>query len=128
MIDVACAIIVSPSKQVLVAQRSAGMKHPMKIEFPGGKVEPGESPGECIVREIKEELNLEIYPVFEMPPHIYSYPDITVRLIPFVCNVIDGEIKLKEHSSYAWVIPAALMSLDWLEADIPVMKHYLNLA
>lgn len=99
----------------------------MKIEFPGGKVEPGESPAQCIVREIKEELNLEIYPAFEMEPQVYTYPDITIRLIPFICQVMGGEIRLKEHSSYAWVKPTALMDMDWLEADIPVMKQCLDL-
>lgn len=127
MIDVACAIIVSPSKQVLVTQRSAKMRHPMKIEFPGGKVEPGESPTQCIVREIKEELNLDVYPVFKMPPQVYAYPDATIRLIPFICQVMAGEITLKEHLAYAWLAHGDLMDLDWVEADIPVVKTYLTL-
>jgi len=128
MIDVACAIIVTPEKQVLVTQRSAVMKLPLKIEFPGGKVEADEMPDECIIREIKEELNLDIQPVFEMQPHIHVYPDITIRLIPFVCRVMGGEIKLREHLTYAWLAPEALVDLDWAEADIPVLQHYLSLA
>jgi len=128
MIDVACAIIVTAEKQVLVTQRSSDMKLPLKIEFPGGKVEAAEMPIACIVREIKEELNLDIQPVFEMQPHVHSYPDITIRLIPFVCRVIGGEIKLREHLTYAWLAPEELMDLDWAEADIPVLKRYLTLA
>lgn len=128
MIDVACAIIITLDKRVLVTQRSADMKLPLKIEFPGGKVEAAEMPDACIVREIKEELSLDIQPVFEMQPHIHSYPDITIKLIPFVCRVIGGEIKLREHLTYAWLAPEELMDLDWAEADIPVLYQYLSLA
>ncbi|TCD01183.1 (deoxy)nucleoside triphosphate pyrophosphohydrolase [Pedobacter psychroterrae] len=128
MIDVACAIIITPEKRVLVTQRSAEMKLPLKIEFPGGKVEAGEMPDECIVREIKEELNLDVRPVFEMQPHVHTYPHATIRLIPFVCRIIGGEIKLSEHLAYAWLAAEELMDLDWAEADIPVLKRYLTLA
>lgn len=128
MIDVACAIIITPEKRVLVTQRSADMRHPLKIEFPGGKVEAAEMPDACIVREIKEELNLDIQPIYEMQPHIHAYPDITIRLIPFVCRVIGGEIKLREHLTYAWLTPVELLDLDWAAADIPVLQQYLSLA
>ena len=86
MLEVTCAIIVNPHNQVLVTQRSAKMKLPLKIEFPGGKIEPGETASECLMREIKEELNLTILPLFEMPPNIHQYPDFTIKLIPFVCK------------------------------------------
>ncbi len=85
-------------------------------------------PDACIVREIKEELNLDIQPIYEMQPHIHAYPDITIRLIPFVCRVIGGEIKLREHLTYAWLTPVELLDLDWAAADIPVLQQYLSLA
>ena len=125
MLEVTCAIIRNADQKVLVTQRSATMKLPLKIEFPGGKVEPGESTTSCLIREIKEELNVDIKPVFELPCNIHHYPDFTIKLIPFICEVIGGTIELKEHAAYMWLLPKELESLDWAEADIPIMKHYL---
>ena len=126
MIDVACAIIVDPDGQVLVTQRSAMMKLPLKMEFPGGKVEKGETSSACLIREIKEELNLDIRIIFEMPANEHFYPDFNIRLIPFVCEIIGGVIVLKEHAACCWLDPEELMDLDWAAADIPVMKNYIS--
>lgn len=126
MIDVACAIIVDPEGRILVTQRSAMMKLPLKIEFPGGKVEQGETPSTCLVREIKEELNLDIRVIFGMPVIEHAYPDISIRLIPFVCEVAGSRIILREHKAYHWLDANELWGLDWAEADIPVMENYLN--
>ena len=125
MIEVACAIIVNPENQVLVAQRSATMKMPLKMEFPGGKVEPGETAAVCLIREIKEELNLSVHPVFEMEVNIHQYPDFTIKLIPFICTITSGELVLKEHIACYWADLEMLDHLDWTAADIPVMKNYL---
>ncbi len=126
MIDVACAIIVSPKGQVLVTQRSTTMKLPLKMEFPGGKVEKGETSSACLIREIKEELNLDIKVIFEMPANEHVYPDFNIRLIPFVCEITGGMIALKEHADYCWFNANELPDLDWAAADIPVMKNYVN--
>ncbi|TDQ11395.1 (deoxy)nucleoside triphosphate pyrophosphohydrolase [Pedobacter metabolipauper] len=125
IIDVTCAIIVNADQQVLVTQRSAAMKLPLKMEFPGGKVEPGETPSACLVREIKEELNLDIFTLFEMPSNTHSYPDITINLIPFICGICGGNIELREHASFMWTDAADLLALDWAEADVPIVKNYL---
>jgi len=125
MIEVACAIIVNPDNQVLVAQRSAAMKMPLKMEFPGGKVEPGENAAGCLIREIKEELNLLVCPVFEMEANIHRYPDFTIKLIPFICTITSGELVLKEHIACYWADLEMLYGLDWAEADILIMKNYL---
>jgi 8-oxo-dGTP diphosphatase len=126
MIDVACAIIVNADGQVLVTQRSAVMKLPLKMEFPGGKVEKGESPSACLIREIKEELNLDIKVIIEMPANEHIYPDFKIRLIPFVCEITGGVITLKEHAGYYWFDTKELSHLDWAAADVPVMKNYVS--
>ncbi|MGY0040798.1 NUDIX domain-containing protein [Pedobacter sp. NJ-S-72] len=72
MIDVSCALIISHEGQILVAQRSLNMHLPLKWEFPGGKVEPGESAEDCLIREIREELAVEIKIVKKMTPSIHD--------------------------------------------------------
>lgn len=127
MIQVTCAIIVNPlTHQVLATQRSAIMKLPMKFEFPGGKIEPGETASECLVREIKEEIDLTITVLKELPANIHHYSDFSIELIPFVCEILSGKITLKEHHSYRWSDPSDLLALDWAEADIPILKNYLT--
>jgi len=126
MINVTCAIIVNDIGRVLVTQRSATMKLPLKIEFPGGKIEEGETASDCLIREIKEELNLEIKTLFELPANIHHYIEFSINLIPFVCKIIAGSIELREHASYQWLDPSELLNLDWAEADIPIVENYLN--
>ncbi|ETZ21480.1 (deoxy)nucleoside triphosphate pyrophosphohydrolase [Pedobacter sp. V48] len=126
MINVTCAIIVDDTNSVLVTQRSASMKLPLKIEFPGGKIEEGETPSECLVREIKEELNLDIKILFEMPANIHHYVEFSINLIPFVCKVIGGSIELREHASYQWLNSSELLDQDWAEADVPIVENYLS--
>lgn len=126
MINVTCAIIVDDANKILVTQRSASMKLPLKIEFPGGKIEEGETPSECLVREIKEELNLDIKILFEMPANIHHYVEFSINLIPFVCKVIGGSIELREHVSYQWLNSSELLDQDWAEADVPIVENYLN--
>ncbi|MEJ2905266.1 (deoxy)nucleoside triphosphate pyrophosphohydrolase [Pedobacter panaciterrae] len=126
MINVTCAIIVDDSNSILVTQRSASMKLPLKIEFPGGKIEEGETPSECLIREIKEELNLDVEILFEMPANIHHYVEFSINLIPFVCKVIGGSIELREHVSYQWLNSSELLDQDWAEADVPIVENYLN--
>lgn len=125
MINVTCAIIVNTEGEVLATQRSADMSLPLKIEFPGGKIEAGENPEDCLKREIREELDVEIRILFEMPANIHSYPSLDINLIPFVCEITKGSIHLKEHVAYQWLHPRYLLDLDWAAADIPVVKNYL---
>jgi len=111
---------------VLVTQRSALMPLPLKWEFPGGKIEENETAEECLIREIKEELNIKIEITGSLSPNDYQYPDKLIRLIPFICRQKDGEIVLKEHTDYKWLGVKDLLGLDWAEADVPIVKRYLN--
>lgn len=125
-INVSCAII-SFNDKTLVVQRSADMKLPLKWEFPGGKVEPGESEEECIKREIKEELNIEIELISKLSPAQFDYPNFSIQLIPFLAHYVKGELVLSEHKQYILLTKEKLKDLDWAEADIPVLEEYLGL-
>ncbi len=127
MTEVTCAVIVDVEGHVFAAQRSEVMSLPLKWEFPGGKIEPNETPKNCLLREIKEELNIEVQIIQELPRHIHHYPNFTIQLIPFICYRLSGGIILKEHSQFKWLHPNELLALDWAEADLPIVKSYLNL-
>ncbi len=86
MVNVTCAIIFLNDK-VLVTQRSSKMKLPLKWEFPGGKLENNENEINCIKREIKEELNIEIEIIKKLSENIHDYGNIKINLIPFISKV-----------------------------------------
>lgn len=123
-IRVSCAII-EHNGQVLAAQRSGIMSLPLKWEFPGGKIDPGESPQECLRRELIEEMGIGIRVGKGLPPSTHHYPTFTVTLHPFICAIESGEIVLHEHAAIAWLRPEELQGLDWAEADLPVLASYL---
>lgn len=125
MIRVTCALIENKGK-VLITQRSATMSQPLLWEFPGGKVEPGETEETCLVREIKEELQLDIACGHMLTLSVFKYPNLTIELIPFVCILKGGEIKLLEHATYKWVSLEELKSFKWCPADVPVIEAYVQ--
>lgn len=122
-IQVACAIIENGGK-VLSTQRGESMSLPLKWEFPGGKINNGESPEECLKRELSEELGIEVAVGLSLPPATHHYPTFTVTLYPFICTIVAGEITLHEHAAIAWLPPGELHTLDWAGADLPVIEIY----
>lgn len=126
-LHVACAIIEQDGK-VLAAQRSAAMSMPLKWEFPGGKIEAGESPEECLNRELKEELGISVLIGTALQPATHSYADFTVTLYPFTCRLAGGVITMHEHHDLQWILPQRMTELDWAAADLPVIDEYLALA
>ncbi|WP_316846484.1 (deoxy)nucleoside triphosphate pyrophosphohydrolase [Pedobacter psychrodurus] len=126
MLEVTCAIIFKDNR-VLIAQRSTNMKLPLKWEFPGGKVEPGESKVACLAREIKEELNLEISVDKGLTNVMHHYPEFSLHLYPFICTYKGGELNAVEHAQVKWEKIANLMAYDWAAADVPVVKKLMEL-
>lgn len=126
MINVACAIVFFNEK-VLVTQRSASMKLPLKWEFPGGKLEQNESEIDCIKREIREEINIEIAIIRKLANSIHDYKTFKINLIPFLANYVSGDIKLEEHAGFKLLNKEELKDLDWAEADLPIVEELLNL-
>ena len=127
MVEVAAAVITREGK-ILGVQRSEHEKGfiSLKWEFPGGKVEVGESREEALVREIREELsvNIEVLEFFMTVEH--AYPDFHLTMHVFKCVLDQGEITLNEHVDLKWLAVEELDSLDWAAADIPVVKSLMQ--
>lgn len=126
ILKVTCAIIINEQQRVFVAQRSSSMKLSLKWEFPGGKLEAGESEELCLIREIREELQVDIALKERLPGKIHHYDTFSIELIPFIATITAGDIVLKEHAQYIWANKQELTMLDWAAADIPVLHHYLT--
>jgi 8-oxo-dGTP diphosphatase len=124
-IRVACAIIEKEGK-VLCTQRSEAMSLPLKWEFPGGKIDDGELPEECLKRELHEELGIEVAIGWSLAPRTHRYPNFIVTLYPFICRITAGDISLHEHKAFTWLAPEKLHEIDWAEADVPVIESYLR--
>jgi len=126
MIDVTCALILFGDK-ILVTQRSSKTILALKWEFPGGKLEINESEIECIKREIREEINIEIEVIKKLSNSIYDYGTFKINLIPFIAKHKAGDIKLTEHNDYKLLEKSELLNLDWAEADMPIVEEFLKL-
>jgi 8-oxo-dGTP diphosphatase len=109
VVNVACAIILHEGK-ILVAQRGEQMSLPLKWEFPGGKMKDGESAESCIVREILEELEIDIEVIVRLNDSMFNYETISVNLIPFICNYRAGEIRLIEHKEVKWLLSSDMLA------------------
>jgi len=125
IINVSCAIIRNDDDKVLVVQRGAETDHPFKWEFPGGKVSSGESFEDSVIREVEEELSLEIIIIDSLTPVEHDYGIKQIRLIPFVCDTLMDLPVLNEHNDYKWLDIAELKDVDFSEADIPIAKEYM---
>lgn len=86
-------------------------------EFPGGKVEAGECDHEALIREIKEEMDWDIFVGRKLGEVTHHYPDFTIRLTAYLCKPGDGEPSLLEHLDSRWLKPEELSELNWTEAD-----------
>lgn len=124
-IHVSCGIIEREG-MILSAKRSFTMSNPLKWEFPGGKINEGESPEACLIRELNEELGISVAISNSLPQTTHSYPAFTITLYPFICRIESGTLTLKEHADAMWLHPYKLKLLNWAEADIPVVHAYLE--
>ncbi len=126
-IPVVCALIERDGR-VLLAQRPVNKHLPLKWEFAGGKVEPGEDPAVAIVREIREELGCAVVIARALPPFLHDYKTVVIEMIPFVCHIELGspEPHPHEHVALAWVKPDELPNYDLAAADLPVIAAYFG--
>ena len=119
-----CVVLLHEGK-VMAAQRAAHMDLPGCWEFPGGKVEEGESPETCLVREVLEELSITIRITGALPPVTHAYPSKTIQLLPFLATWNSGTIHLSEHAQLRWLAREELLSVDWAPADLPIVHDLL---
>ena len=115
-VRVVAAIIIENGK-VFATQRGYG-EFKDGWEFPGGKIEPGETPEEAIVREIKEELDTEVEVIEWLDTVEYDYPNFHLSMGCFICKIKSGDLVLKEHEAAKWLTKDTLGSLEWLPADM----------
>lgn len=121
MKDVTAAIIIKEGR-VFIARRARGENHAGGWEFPGGKVEPLETPEECLRRELYEEFGVEARIKEFITESIYEYDRGKIRLLAYKADLSGGKISLKVHDEYRWVLVCDLLKYDLLPADIPIAK------
>ena len=126
-IEVVAAVIFREGKVLCVQRRDNAREYiSLKWEFPGGKVEVGESREEALIREISEELSVDIE-VSEFSMTIeHTYPDFHLTMHVFKCVLDQSEITLNEHIALKWLSVDELDKLDWAAADIPVVKFLIH--
>lgn len=119
---VVTAAVIENQGNFLIAQRKKQSHQGMKWEFPGGKIEPGESPELCLAREIREELgiNIEVGDIFKVISH--NYGEKQVILLCYKCRMLSGTLSPIECEDFQWVTPEQMQGFDFAPADVPLVQ------
>ncbi len=128
MLDVVAGVISDESGRLLACKRPEGKHLGGKWEFPGGKVEPGETPASALVRELEEELGIVVEPLRPLTSVIWDYGRGPIRLLPWLCRIAAGEPQPREHSEIRWCAGEELDALDWADADLPILREWCGIA
>lgn len=118
MIDVVAAIIRNKEGKILIAQRNLKKSQGGLWEFPGGKIETNETKEQAIVREIKEELNMDIKCDSYFDEKVYEYPDKTIRLIVLNCSMNNNSYEILEHEQVKWISIDEFSNYEFAPADV----------
>jgi 8-oxo-dGTP diphosphatase len=129
LVLVAACALIDPDGRVLIAQRPPGKAMAGLWEFPGGKIEPGESPEAALIRELKEELGITVKEPCLAPFTFAShrYPDFHLLMPLYVCRRWDGAVTPREHSAVKWVRPLELAQYPMPPADLPLIPMLRDL-
>lgn len=114
------AAIIRKDGRYLSTQRGHGA-YKDGWEFPGGKIEPGESPEDAVVREIREELGITVRVERHVVDVAYDYPEFHLEMGCYLCSIAEGTPTLLEHEAARWLAPEHIDSVDWLPADVLVV-------
>ena len=118
MINVVAAIIKNKNDQILIAQRNLKKSQGGLWEFPGGKIEKGETQEQAIIREIKEELDMDIKIDSYYDEKIYEYPEKTIKLIALKCTMVQNKYNVLEHENIKWNKIEEFDNYNFAPADI----------
>ena len=123
MVEVVAAVIMRDGK-ILIGQRKRGGRHPLKWEFPGGKVEPGEDPRAALARELREELNVDAVIGEELDSYEVNYGDgIRILLHFYPVTQFQGELRNQDFEQITWENPERLAEYDFLEGDVTFVSR-----
>ena len=114
------AAVITRNEKILLARRSEKQSQPLKWEFPGGKVEPGEDDEKCLIRELDEELGIKAKVGNLLGIFPYTYEDIQIELVVFFACIISGNPSPHEHAELVWCLPDQILNYELAAADIPV--------
>ena len=125
-VEVVAAMITKDDKILCTQRADDGRFLALKWEFPGGKIEEGETQQEALKREIQEELklNIDVHNYFLTVDH--TYPDFRIIMHAYICSMNNDSFTLNEHNSFKWLRKGELDSLDWADADKPIVKKLIN--
>ena len=126
MTDVVAALIWNDGR-FLACQRPAHKARGLLWEFVGGKVEPGETKEEALIRECREELDITVSPGDVFMEVIHEYPDLTVRLTIFHATIAEGVPKALEHNEIRWITPQEIDDLAFCPADVEILEKIKEL-
>ena len=121
MLEVTAAIIRKDNK-ILICQRPANKSCGLLWEFPGGKIEPGETGEQCIVRECQEELGVTLQVHKEVIDVVYEYPDRAVHLHFYLCDIDAGTLEKKEHAAFRWISWQEISQFEFCPADAKMLS------
>lgn len=122
MIEVAAAVIENDKGQLLIARRKKGKSQEGMWEFPGGKIEKGETVEACLQRELQEEMNISIVPYEPFGMNDHYYGSTHIRLFAHKASYVGGEIVLVDHDEYRWVSREQLQEFQFAPADIKFVE------
>ncbi|MCL6442723.1 MAG: 8-oxo-dGTP diphosphatase MutT [Alicyclobacillus sp.] len=125
-VHVVGAVIVNDKQEILCALRSKSMSLGGLWEFPGGKIEAGETPQEALTREIQEELGCIIEVGDFVATCTYDYPNVRVQLDTYFARLVEGTPKANEHERLEWIPRTQLRSLEWAPADVPTVNRLVE--
>ena len=121
------AAVIRQNGKVLICQRPRSKSCGLLWEFPGGKIEMGETGEQCIVRECQEELGITLNVERKLTDIIYDAPDYTIHLHLYLCNMIAGTLEKKEHNAIAWITPDEIAQYEFCPADKKMLQLEHNL-
>jgi 8-oxo-dGTP diphosphatase len=120
---VVAGLIIGDDSRILITQRRADQALPLKWEFPGGKVEPGEAPAAALERELREELGIAVAVGRIWDVLFHAYPDFDLVMLVYVCRIVEGAPRAVEVADLAWVPARELARWDILPADRPLVER-----